>query len=116
HDRMASAHAPSKFLWVSLLALVASLWLGAASPTEARIDPYYVLRDPMAARLRPRILVVFDTSQVMAWVMRDTDGDQRVDAPDDCAWNECETADAPDESRIALARRGIKEMIAKTYG
>lgn len=102
--------------WLGLLGLLAIAWLGGAWPSEARIDPYYVLRDPTAAKLRPRVLVVFDTSQTMAWVLRDTDGDGVNDAPDDCAWNECETADAADESRIALARRGIREMVAKTAG
>lgn len=101
---------------MGLLGLLGGLWLLPAAPTRARIDPYYVLRDPMASRLRPRVLVVFDTSRAMAWALRDVDADGRWDAADDCAWNDCEAADAPDESRMAVARRGFKEFMAKTQG
>jgi len=102
--------------WVSLVAVSALVWLGSATSSTARVDPYYVLRDPMAARLRPRFLVVFDTSAAMARVLRDTDGDDRGDADDDCTWDQCESADAEDESRISLARRGFKELVASTAG
>lgn len=111
-----AARRRARVTWVGVLGLLGAVWLLSAAPTKARLDPYYVLRDPMASRMRPRILVVFDTSRAMAWAMRDVDGDGRVDVPDDCAWNDCETPDAPDESRISLARRGFKEFVAKTYG
>lgn len=89
------------------LALVVTLvLLGSARDSQARLDPYYVLRGLGSGDLRPRILFVVDTSGSMSW--------RAQEAEVQCSWGDCETQTDSRESRISAARRVINRVISQT--
>ena len=92
--------------FVGLLALAGLILASGARNTQARLDPYYVLRGLGSGDVRPRILFVVDTSGSMSW--RATAADQQ------CDWGDCETRTDTRESRISAARRTINNVISAT--
>jgi hypothetical protein len=79
----------------------------APKDSQARLQPYYVLRTATGAdTIVPRILFVLDTSGSMSW---------RAQAANaNCAWGNCEnvaTQDTTNESRLAAARRAIQTVV-----
>lgn len=89
---------------VALISLIAVV--GGAGESQARLDPYYVLRGLSNGEVRPRILFVVDTSGSMSW--RAQQADQQ------CNWGDCETQTDTRESRISAARRVINRVISET--
>jgi hypothetical protein len=82
------------------------LWLGQSGPSQARLDPYYVVRGAAFGTITPRVLFVLDTSGSMT--LRATNGTLR------CRWSRCEDPayyDTDDESRISAARRAIRQVV-----
>jgi hypothetical protein len=89
---------------VALISLIAVV--GGAGESQARLDPYYVLRGLSNGDVRPRVLFVVDTSGSMSW---------RANAFDQqCNWGDCETQTDTRESRISAARRVINQVISDT--
>jgi hypothetical protein len=85
--------------WLALVALA----LGGTA-TEARLQPYHVIKSLTHNEVQPRILFVLDTSGSMGWTS--------VPGDTPCNWPECESAiDTPAESRISAARRVIHEIV-----
>jgi hypothetical protein len=92
---------------VHLLGLAILLFglFGHARPSEARLDPFYVLRAQSFAKFQPRILFVIDTSGSMTW---------KPSLPDQgCYWQDCEQP-GPGHSRIYAARKAVREVISQT--
>ena len=85
-----------------LLAFI--LWPPAKS--EAKLDPYYVLRGQEVSRFQPRIIFVLDTSGSM--------NEKVTDSSENCRWEECEKADHDGESRISAARRAIHSVVQQS--
>jgi hypothetical protein len=89
---------------LGILALLAVLHPRAS---EARLQPYYILRTATgAATVRPRILFVLDTSGSMALRSQST--------AQLCTWSECEDPafqGTANESRIAAARRAVHNVV-----
>jgi len=96
------------WLWNGLGLVLLSLvvWMGSAQQTQARLDPYYVLRGLGNGDVRPRILFVVDTSGSMSW--------RAQEANQQCDWGDCETRTDTRESRISAARRVINHVISET--
>jgi hypothetical protein len=94
-------------VWLAL-GLVMLLW--GTTESDARLQPYFVLRTATTdTTLRPRILFVLDTSGSM--------GNQAKLGLTECGWNECENPASYgtiQESRIGVARRVIRETIVAT--
>lgn len=93
----------SVFAKVAAFAVLAiGLFMGAAK-TEAKLDPYYVLRGQNLAEFRPRILFVVDTSGSMTW---------RPSLPNTlCTWTSCEQENPALAGRIHGARRAINTVV-----
>lgn len=91
---------------VGLFALAGLILASGARDSDARLDPYYVLRGLSSGDVRPRILFVVDTSGSMSW--RATASNQQ------CSWGDCETQTDSRESRLSAARRIINEVISQT--
>ena len=53
--------------YAALLLIGFALFFSGNKESQARLDPYYVLRGADIDIQRPRILVVLDTSGSMAW-------------------------------------------------
>lgn len=80
--------------------LVGSLF---ASESQARLEPYYIVRGASFAAVTPRVLIVLDTSGSMAW---------KADATNlMCKWRDCESAVGSSRSRIASAREAIRTLV-----
>ena len=97
---------PQKAL-VQLLGIAVLLFglFGQVRTSEARLDPFFVLRAQSFAQFRPRILFVIDTSGSMTW---------KPSLPDQgCFWAECEQP-GPGHSRIYAARKAVREVIQQT--
>jgi hypothetical protein len=90
---------------IGLLGLLVYV-LFAGQDSQARLDPYYVLRALGSGDVRPRILFVVDTSGSMSW--RANQWNQQ------CDWDDCETQTDTRESRISAARRIINNVISKS--
>ena len=88
------------------MALLGALFLAGGREGQTRLQPYYIVKGVGAATLKPRILFVLDTSGSMR---------TRVQSrPQQCAFSECEVADAPGESRISASRRAIRAVVEAT--
>lgn len=94
---------------VPMMALVAlmivSLW---APKSEARLDPYYLLRGLSAGSVKPRILFVLDTSGSMTW--RSTSQNECTSLAD------CENTAATNRSRINIAREAVRTVVSTVGG
>lgn len=87
------------------LVLCCALALTWSSSGEAKLDPYYVMRGVGVAKSKPRVLFVVDTSGSMSW---------RTNAADDiCDFADCEYGTGDRISRIASARKAIREVIVE---
>ncbi|MEE9386206.1 MAG: type IV pilin biogenesis protein [Nannocystaceae bacterium] len=71
--------------------------------SQARLEPYYILRGASFSTISPRVLLVLDTSGSMAW--------RADDSEVICAWNDCEDGEGSAKSRIATARAAIQTLI-----
>ena len=94
---------------VQLLAAVVLLvgLFGLARDSEARLDPFYIVRGQSYGELAPRILFVVDTSGSMSF---------EQPWPDTrCTWEECESQ-GPGRSRIHVAREVIQSLVAEGEG
>ncbi|MFV8752579.1 type IV pilin biogenesis protein [Nannocystaceae bacterium ST9] len=92
---------------VHLIGLAVLLFglFGQIRSSEARLDPFFVLRGQSFAEFKPRILFVIDTSGSMTW---------KPSLPDyGCNWTECEQP-GPGHSRIYAARKAVREVIKQT--
>lgn len=92
--------------WAGLGLMVLMLWLGQSGSSQARLDPYYVVRGAAFGTVSPRVLFVLDTSGSMS--RRASAGGGR------CRWSRCESPDFYDtseESRISAARRAIRTVV-----
>ncbi|MFV8756616.1 type IV pilin biogenesis protein [Nannocystaceae bacterium ST9] len=92
---------------VHLIGLAVLLFglFGQIRSSEARLDPFFVLRAQSFAKFQPRILFVIDTSGSMTW---------KPSLPDQgCYWAECEQPGAG-HSRIYAARKAVREVIQQT--
>ncbi len=95
--------------WVGLCALALVSWVAMSTPSEARLQPYYVVDGKSFGQIRPRILFVLDTSGSMAF--------KAQAAAEQCVWSECENpeyAGTSRESRVAAARRAIRTVVEQT--
>ncbi len=91
---------------LGLMMLVGFVLFAGQRETEARVDPYYILRGLTNGDVRPQILFVVDTSGSMTW---------RAQAADEqCEWGLCEGNNGTQESRISAARRIINAVIEQT--
>jgi len=63
------------------LALLLFGLLAGPRESEAKLDPYYILRGQNFAQFQPRILIAMDTSGSMTWVTNSSFAD--------CLWNNC---------------------------
>ena len=80
-------------IYLLALAVLAFGLFGHMRASEARIDPFFVLRAQSFAEFRPRILFMIDTSGSMTW---------KPSLPDQgCVWNQCEQ---PGEGQAAGLR------------
>ena len=62
-SRTRSVHPLTRLLgWAGFGLLVAMLWLGQSGPSQARLDPYFVVRGDAFGTITPRVLFVLDTS------------------------------------------------------
>ena len=61
---------------LALMVLSVLVMVGGAQDTQARLDPYYVLRGLGSGNVRPQLLFVVDTSGSMSW--RAQEGDAPV--------------------------------------
>ncbi|MBK8238453.1 MAG: type IV pilin biogenesis protein [Deltaproteobacteria bacterium] len=92
-----------------LRALRRALWLAAvvvvawASRSSARLQPYYVVQGLGAHEIRPRVLFVLDTSGSMSW--------RAQAAEEQCSWRSCELGEGSQSSRIAVARKAIRNVV-----
>jgi len=95
---------------LGLLALMVFGVVAVAPVSNARVSPYYIVRNAGAsADVRPRILFVLDTSGSMAWRAQQTNVV--------CRWQECEVPayhGTSYESRISSARRAIQNVVTAT--
>jgi hypothetical protein len=91
---------------LAALAALAVVIFGGARTTEARLDPYYVLRGQSFAAFKPRILIALDTSGSMTWI---------TTANSECSGG-CEYEGSTYNSRIYSARKAINEVVAQTRG
>ena len=92
--------------WLGFSLMVAMLWLGQSGSSQARLDPYFVVRGDAFGSIQPRVLFVLDTSGSMTY--RATTGSTR------CSWADCESEAAEGtiyESRLSLARRAVQSVI-----
>ena len=93
--------------WSGLGLMIGMLWLGQSGSSQARLDPYYVVRGAAFGTITPRVLFVLDTSGSMTL---------RANlAADRCRWSRCEDPayyDTDQESRISAARRAIRQVVA----
>lgn len=89
---------------LAVLALVAIL---TPQRSEARLQPYYILRSATGeAAIQPRILFVLDTSGSMSL--------RSQAAAQNCTWGQCEDPayfGTPNESRISSARRAVHAVV-----
>jgi hypothetical protein len=89
---------------LGLLALVAALFLGSVEG-QARLDPYYFLRNRNLSKITPRILFAVDTSGSMIW---------EIGIRANCDFHMCESTDPTRQSRIAAARSAINHVVTTT--
>lgn len=89
------------------LLLLGVVFTGGVRESEAKLDPYYVLRGQSLAQFKPRVLIAMDTSGSMTWIQSEAD---------DCRWNNCEDGSNSTASRVALARRAVNQVIAQSGG
>ncbi|MCR9166178.1 MAG: hypothetical protein ACE37F_10565 [Nannocystaceae bacterium] len=112
-SRTRTAHPFTRLLgWAGFGLLIAMLWLGQSGPSQARLDPYFVVRGDAFGTITPRVLFVLDTSGSMS---------RRAASVDEvCRWSRCENAafyesEDPDDqsqvSRLYAARRAIEEVV-----
>ncbi len=96
---------PSGWLRIApILGLVVLTLMTLWSPrSEARLDPYYLLRGLSTGSVKPRILFVLDTSGSMTW---------RTDNSNNCPSGSCENTASAGRSRINAAREGIRTVIS----
>ena len=96
---------PSGWLRIApILVLVVLTLMTLWSPrSEARLDPYYLLRGLSTGSVKPRILFVLDTSGSMTW---------RTDNSNNCPSGSCENTASAGRSRINAAREGIRTVIS----
>jgi len=90
--------------WAGFGLLVAMLWLGQSGSSQARLDPYFIVRGDAFGTITPRVLFVLDTSGSM----------NRTAANTRCRWSRCENPDyygTADESRISVVRRSVREVV-----
>ncbi len=93
--------------WLGFSLLLGMLWLGQSGSSQARLDPYYVVRGAAFGTTTPRVLFVLDTSGSMSL--------RANEAADRCRWSRCENPayyNTDEESRISAARRAIQEVVA----
>ncbi len=93
--------------WLGFGLLMSMLWLGQSGSSQARLDPYYVVRGAAFGAITPRVLFVLDTSGSMT--LRANEAAER------CRWSRCENPayyGTDEESRISAARRAIREVVA----
>lgn len=98
--------------WVGLGLMVVMLWLGQSGSSQARLDPYFVVRGDAFGTISPRVLFVLDTSGSM---------NRRAHAAGErCRWSQCEnpayyeSADPDDQTRVSrlyAARRAIQDVV-----
>jgi hypothetical protein len=80
--------------------------LGAPGSSQAKLDPYYILRGQSFGQFKPRVLFALDTSGSMTW---------RPTAPDQYAVRPAVEGENPaTASRIHGARRAIHKVIEET--
>ncbi len=92
--------------WVGLALMGAMFWLGQAGPSEARLDPYYIVRGQSFGTIAPQVLFVLDTSGSMSR--------QASAAAGRCRWSRCESdayAGTAEESRLSAARRAVEAVV-----
>jgi hypothetical protein len=115
-SRTRTVHPLGRLLgWAGFGLLVAMLWLGQSGSSQARLDPYFVVRGDAFGTITPRVLFVLDTSGSM---------NRRADAAGGrCRWSQCENpayyeSDVADDnsrvSRLYAARRAIQEVVSST--
>ncbi len=95
-------------LW---LVMGVAILLSSSTDSSARLQPYYVLRNAaVQSEIQPRILFVLDTSGSMSLLARS-------DILEQCQFENCEAAATEStsrESRLAAARRAVREVISVT--
>ena len=89
-----------------LLALGGVIFLGAGE-SQARLDPYFLVRSEAYGSVQPRILFLLDNSEPMT---------ERVMDPDqDCNFADCEGSAGPAlASRLDGARQAIRGIVQET--
>lgn len=98
--------------WLGLGLLVVMIWVGQSASSQARLDPYFVVRGEAFGGINPRVLFVLDSSGSMS--RRASSEDAR------CRWSRCENpafyeSDDPDVqsevSRMYMARRAVRDVV-----
>lgn len=88
-------------MWGALAALMLCMHVPSS---QARLQPYYVVKGASLAELRPRVLFVLDTSGSMSW--------KSQVAAEQCRWAQCENGTGVEQSRIAAARGAIRSVVS----
>ncbi|NVB38695.1 type IV pilin biogenesis protein [Pseudenhygromyxa sp. WMMC2535] len=84
---------------------------GYAARSEARLDPFYIIRGQSFGQVKPRILFLLDNSGSMGMDETYKPGATYPDTK--CWWDNCEDEDAGFlQSRIHASRQVIRELIA----
>jgi hypothetical protein len=88
------------------LCLLAFGALAGPAESEAKLDPYYILRGQSFGQFKPRIMFAVDTSGSMTWY---------PSLPNtECGWSECEANNPAKASRVASARKAINSVVGQT--
>ncbi|GEM_PF-1078587 len=90
---------------MAFLVMIVGLLLTPMRESEARLDPFYVLRGNHLAQFQPRIIVAFDNSASML---------QKPSGGGTCTWTACEDEEGPLATRLALAKKAISQVIEQT--
>ncbi len=86
------------------LALFALFAVLLATTSEAKVQPYYVVKGLAVGQVQPRVLFVLDSSGSMGFQSHTIDAE--------CPWDECEDTSASTQSRITAARSAIQTIVS----